>query len=265
LTAHPPADGYFIRLDEHRYRPTDATSGAWNPAEQHISPMNGLIVHAMERFCAERGTDDTALSRISIDILGTLPLEPFDLRIEVVRPGRTIELLEAVVTSGKRPAVRARIWRTIATDTARVAGGEAEPLPGADHPEPLVLSDVWPGGYIDSIEVRPIGTPKPGRAAAWIAPAIPLVADEPASDLARLMGLVDTANGLCVREPIETWLFPNVDLTIHLLRQPAGLQLGLDTTVTFGPTGLGVTASVLHDAAGHFGYAQQSLTIRPRH
>jgi len=34
--------------------------------------------------------------------------------------------------------------------------------------------------------------------------------------------------------------------------------------VVFGPEGHGVTSSVLHDVAGHVGYAQQALTIRPR-
>jgi hypothetical protein len=31
----------------------------------------------------------------------------------------------------------------------------------------------------------------------------------------------------------------------------------------FGPTGRGVTSTVLHDAAGAVGHAQQSLTVRP--
>jgi hypothetical protein len=58
-------------------------------------------------------------------------------------------------------------------------------------------------------------------------------------------------------------MFPNVDLGIHLHRQPAGRWTGLDTTVTFGPTGQGVTSTVLHDVAGPVGHAQQILTVRP--
>jgi hypothetical protein len=49
-----------------------------------------------------------------------------------------------------------------------------------------------------------------------------------------------------------------------VFRQPVGDWLGLDTTVVFGPAGHGVTSSVLHDETGHFGYAQQALTIRQR-
>lgn len=258
------AAAYFVRVDADHYRPTEWTGGAWATTEQHISPMNGLITHAVERFCAERGPDGMAIGRISVDILGVLDMGPFEVAVSVVRPGRTIELLEAVVTSAGRTAVIARIWRAIEQDTAAVAGGEVEPLPGLNESEALDLSEVWPGGYIGSVELRSIGAVKPGRATTWITSHVDLVESEPSSDLARLMGLVDTANGLCVRQRIDEWLFPNVDLTIHLLRQPVGAWLGLDTTVVFGPAGHGVTSSVLHDASGHVGYANQALTIRPR-
>lgn len=255
---------YFVRLDEGRFRPTAWTGGAWTTSEQHISPMNGLIVHAVERFCADRGPDGMEISRISVDILGVLGMDPFEVSVSVVRPGRTIELLEAVVTSAGRAAVSARVWRSIEQDTAAVAGGEVEPLPGLEASEPLDLAEVWPGGYIGSVELRAVGPVKPGRAAAWIRSRVGLVEGEAVSDCARLIGLVDTANGLCVRQRIDEWLFPNVDLTIHLLRRPVGAWLGLDTTVVFGAAGHGVTSSVLHDETGQVGYANQALTIRPR-
>lgn len=264
MSSDPTEPSYFVRLDDDDYRPTPFTGGAWSTTEQHISPMIGLIVHEIERFLARRGPDGLAISRISVDILGVLKLEPFSVDVAVVRPGRTIELLEAVVTSAGRPAVRARIWRAAVTDTTGISGGQADPLPDPERLDPLELTGIWPGGYIDSLDIRLVGTAKPGRATAWAATRAALVAGEPVSDQARLIGLVDTANGLSVRESPDLWLFPNLDLTIHLIRRPEGTWLGLDTTVTFGPTGMGVTSTVLHDTRGHIGYAQQTLTIRPR-
>lgn len=255
---------YFTRLDGSRLLPTELTSGAWSTGEQHISPMNGLIAHEVERFCAERGPDGLAMSRVSVDILGVLTMDPFDIAIGVVRPGRTIELLEAVVTQNGRTAVIARIWRAVAHDTSVVEGGEAEPRPGPEGLKATDLGGIWPGGYIRSVEARPVGEVEPGRAMTWITTRAELVEGEAASDLARIIGLVDTANGLSVRQSPDEWLFPNLDLTIHLLREPTGTWLGLDTTVVFGPTGLGVTSSLLHDTSGHVGYAAATLTIRPR-
>jgi hypothetical protein len=37
----------------------------------------------------------------------------------------------------------------------------------------------------------------------------------------------------------------------------------LDTTVTFGPTGQGLTSTVLYDVDGPVGHALQMLTVRP--
>jgi hypothetical protein len=74
---------------------------------------------------------------------------------------------------------------------------------------------------------------------------------------------VDTANGIAVRRSPREWMFPNVDLTIHLHRQPTGDWVGLDTTVIFGTGGHGLTSTVLHDVLGPVGQASQTLTVRP--
>jgi hypothetical protein len=77
------------------------------------------------------------------------------------------------------------------------------------------------------------------------------------------IALVDTANGIAVRHSPQDWMFPNVDLTVHLHRQPTGSWVGLDTTVIFGPAGHGMTSTVLHDILGPVGQATQTLTLRP--
>ena len=91
---------------------------------------------------------------------------------------------------------------------------------------------------------------------------VPLV-DEPHSHLAAAAGLLDIANGMNVLVSPREVLFPNVDLTAHLFRQPEPGWLGLDTTVSFGPAGHGLTSSVLHDKRGAFGTLAQVLTVRP--
>jgi hypothetical protein len=92
---------------------------------------------------------------------------------------------------------------------------------------------------------------------------IDLINDQPVSDLARFVGLIDTANGIAVRESPKEWMFPNVDLTIHLFRQPHGRWVGLDTTVTFGAGGHGLTSTVLHDIDGPVGRSEQILVVKP--
>jgi len=264
-TSDVSPDGYFERTGERSYRPTPHAGGAWQADEQHFSPLGGLVVHAIERFLADRGRTgaELHLSRISYDILGRIALDDFEIYVETIRPGRTIELVEATVVIAGRSTVRARAWLIAAGDTASVAGGETEALPRPDEAEPWRMSSLWPGGFIASLDTRTVGVPQPGRATAWVSTRTPLVAGETASPLASYVGLVDTANGIAVRQPPGKWMFPNVDLTIHLHRQPRGEWVGLDTSVTFGASGHGLTSTVLHDVHGPIGQAQQILTVRP--
>lgn len=262
--APPASDSFYRRLGPTRYRPTEHAGGAWQPGEQHMGPVSGILVHAIQQFLTEQSTDRRLqLSRLSYEILGMIPADDFDVAVEVVRPGRTIELVEASMVSGGRACVRVRGWLLSQQDTTAVAGGAPDPLPGPDALARWSGTSVWQGGYISAVAVHPLPGRRPGRTRAWLRTEIGLVAGEPASDLARYVALVDTANGIAVRMPPGEWMFPNVDLSIHLYRQPRGTWVGLDTTVVFGNTGVGLTTSTLHDLDGPVGRAEQILTVRP--
>jgi hypothetical protein len=254
---------YFRRIDETRFQPTEHTGGGWDTEELHFSPLAGLIVHAIDGFMATRAEAGLIPSRISYDILGRLANDVCEVRVETIRPGRTIELLEATLSIGGRAVIRARAWMLSEFDTRSVAGGAADPLPDPQALASWPMTSIWPGGYIASLEVRPVVPVEPGRAIAWVSTAHSLVEGEEASALASYVALIDTANGLAARESPESWLYPNVDLTIHLHRRPEGRWVGLDSAAVFGATGQGITSSVLHDIAGPVGTAQQMLTVRP--
>ncbi len=256
---------YFERLDATRYRPTAEAGGAWNDAEIHFSPLGGLIVHAIEGHrAATGGAAGLTLGRVGFDILGFLAAEVCEVRVETIRPGRTIELVEARVVIGGRTAVLARAWYMVASDTSAVAGGEPPRIPVPEARYRRSIAETWPGGYVASLEMRSVEAPRPGRATAWLRTDRRLVAGEEAGPWAGFIALVDTANGVAVRQRPEDWLFPNLDLTIHLYRQPEGEWVGLDTTVIFGAGGHGLTSTALHDASGPVGRAEQTLTLRPR-
>lgn len=254
-------DAYFEQHGEGRYLPTEHASGAWNPGEIHFSPLGGLIVHELERH--RGGSDDKQLARVSFDILGFLSLEECVVEVETIRPGRTIELVEASVTIAGRRAVLARAWYISPTDSSRAAGGAPPALANPTALETKPVMQAWSGGYVASLDVRPIGTPTPGRTTAWLRTGVTLVAGQASAPVATFIMLVDTANGIAVRESPDEWVFPNLDLTIHLYRMPEPSWVGLDTTVTFGPTGLGLTSTALHDIRGAVGRSEQVLTIRP--
>lgn len=253
---------YYTRLDEHRYVPTEHASGAWQPGELHFSPLGGLIVHELDLHRAAAGATGS-LSRVSFDILGFLGMGECEIRVETIRPGRTIELVEAVAAIDGRDVVRARAWYLADYDTSSVEGGAPPPLPSPEALPSTGLDESWPGGFVASLDARVVGEVQPGRATVWVSSPHPIL-DEPVSAHAAFVSLVDAANGVAIRVLPTQWVYPNVDLTIHLYRQPTGRWVGLDTAVTFGPSGQGVTASTLHDVSGAVGFAHQQLTVRPR-
>ena len=97
LNHHVGADGesvpyaYFVRTGPSSFRSTLHSQGAWQPGEQHMSAASALVIHELERAAPT----DKQISRITFDILGVIHSGEFDIEIETVRPGRTIELIEA--------------------------------------------------------------------------------------------------------------------------------------------------------------------------
>jgi hypothetical protein len=253
---------YFERLGAHTFRATEHTGGAWDLEMQHIAPALGLLAHVVEQDRDIRRGPGLVLSRLSFDILGTVPVAEVDAEVDVLRPGRTIELVEARLSNAGRVAVRLRAWLMEPRDTSELAGTGHPRIPGPDETDPWDPTTVWPGGFIRSVEVRR-AEQAPGRAHFWVRTSVPLVPDEDVSRLAAAVGLLDVANGMAVRAAPTAVAFPNVDLTAHLFARPEGEWLGFDTSVSFGADGLGLTASVLHDARGPLGTSAQLLTVRP--
>jgi Thioesterase-like superfamily len=255
-----PLDG----PDGARFLATAATVGPWFADAQHVGPPSALLARALER-CAPR--PGTAISRLTVEVLGPVPAGEIEISAQVERPGRAIELLAAEMRAGGRAVLRARAWRLATGDTAAVTVGAAERPPGPDG-VPARSPDLpgWLPGFIDSVEwrfVRGYFT-EPGPGLAWIRQRVPLVEGEEPSPLQRLAVVADSANGVAAPLDVRKWLFVNTDLTLHLHRAPEGEWMAVQAATTVGPDGLGTAASLLFDQRGQVGRSAQSLVVRPR-
>lgn len=246
------------------YHPTQNAQGAWNEKEQHMAPATGVICAELECF---QPREDMQIGRLSLDILGMIHLSDFTITTRLLRPGRTIELIESTFEANDRICIVARVWRLHVEDTTAVEGLEdrviVQPneLPSWDKMQVL-----WGGGYIRSINKSiKIGDRRAGKGIAWLSNELAMVEGESTSGFVKLMGMVDTMNGLAVRQEEDefNYMFPNLDLQIHLYRIPKGKWLGLDIQQQHGANGVGLTSAVLHDENGSFGHAEQILTVRP--
>jgi hypothetical protein len=253
---------YLPTGDADRFLATDASGGPWDAALQHGGPPSALLARAAERA---PGRWPFTVVRMAVEILGPVPVGEVQVASHVARSGRSVELIEAELSAGGRVAVRARAWRVRRADLELPAALEP-PTEVPPMPERASAGPGWPGGFIDSLELRfAVGSwTEPGAATAWARQLVPLIDGEEPSALERLMVLADCGNGMSNALPIDKWLFINPELTVHLSRYPAGEWLGIEASTTADRHGFGVATSTLYDAHGRVGHGAQSLLIGPR-
>ncbi|NEK59564.1 thioesterase family protein [Geodermatophilus sabuli] len=253
---YEPVDGGF--------RATDLTIGPWDPGLQHAGPPAALLARAAEGASAIPGGQTV---RLAFDILGPVPVGPVQVATRVLRPGQRIELLEATLTAGSdRPLMRLTAWRVRSgTYDGSAATAALVPGPAASRSEvpEFFTTDV---AYHRALDWRFASGSfnAPGPAAAWTRPACTLVDGEPMTPLQHLLVMTDAASGISAVLDWTRATFANVDLTVALVRPPAGEWLGMDAVTTLGPAGAGQCFADLYDATGRIGRSAQSLFVEPR-
>jgi len=241
---------------------TPATAGPWSRSAQHGGPPSGLLTRALEGLVAP----DRFLSRISVDLLGPVPVGPLRVTTSVERPGRSVSLLSATLhdVDAGRPCAVARAW---VLPRASSGPGVLSPLPHSPADGSVGgLPPSWSDGYIDHVEWRWIrgAVLSPGAATVWMRPLVPLLPDEAMSGTAMLMTCVDSASGVSAALDPADWAFLNTEITVHLLREPVGDWVCVDAETTLGPGSAGVATSAVYDELGLVARSAQGLLVTPR-
>lgn len=256
------ADSFFELLGGGRYRSTEHTVGPWDPDAQHGGPPAALLARAIE---AESPSWPATVVRVTVEILSAVPLAELTVRSRMLRPGRSVELVEAELESDGRPVMRAHAWRI------RAAALDLPPLPAVEDGVPAFPAEEvpWPGrrgGYLDAMEWRPVGRvpTEPGPATIWGRMRYPLVPGEEPTGLQRLLIVADSGNGVSSVLPWTDWLFINPELTVHVTAVPEGEWICLDAHTRVDARGFGLAASRLFDRERLVGRGAQSLYIGRR-
>ena len=255
-------DCFFVPLGDDQWRATAHTSGPWDAAFQHGGPPSALLGRAIE---LTEPREQMLVGRVTVEILGPIPVGELTLRSRVVRPGRSVELVEAALTAGGRDVATARGWRVLRTEASAVPSRHAAtpPLPGAG---PSLDKGAWLGGYLEAVEWRFVNGyfGQPGPATAWTRLRHPLVPDETPSPLQRVLAVADSGNGISSELDITGWHFINPELTVHVHREAAGEWICLDAATTITPGGAGLASSVLSDLDGPVAVGAQLLLVSRR-
>jgi len=261
------AEAVFIDRGQSRFEATELARGPWDPNAQHGGASAALLIRAFEQV---PGGDGLSLARVTYELLRPAPLGEVDLQVEVVRPGKRVQLLEGSLrTADGTEILRARALRVQVAVLDGASGTDvAPPPPGPETGEelpPTFTAPASPTFFPGAIEIRFVsGAFGGGPATGWFRLKVPLVAGEEPSPLQRLAAAADFGNGISTVLHWDEHLFINPDLTLYLDREPAGEWICLDARTTIAPGGVGTAESVLYDHRGRVGRAIQALLVAPR-
>ncbi|PVG81159.1 thioesterase [Nocardioides gansuensis] len=254
------------------FESTDRVEGPWGPM-QHGGAIASLLGRALDR-CEQR--PDTRLARITVELLGPVPIADVRVSTRVLRPGRRIQLLGAELEAqmpegGWRRVASGSAWRLATQDTADVNRDAApsRPLPAPETAGLLdyVLPVSWrQGGFGGALDWRVSHQGHaPGEPTLlWADLTCQLVEGEEPTPLERLLAVADTANGVGARLDPHHFLFLNTDLTVHLHQPPAGRWFGVEAETSVGTDGIATSSAVLHSATGPVGRVDQSVLVERR-
>lgn len=258
-------EAFYRQVDEGRFESLPATAGPWSPHAQHAGPPAALLARSMEQHDARGGM---RLADVRMDILGPIPLVPLTVEVEVLRGGRSMELLQATAGSEGTTLAIARSWRIVRApdDFPRLTGrrtGGVEPVPdpdpGADGR--LRMPGAHEDGYLRAVEWRVVegGPGTGGTAVAWGRQRIPLVMGEEPSPWQRTLVLADSGGGITLTVDPRRHTYINCDLHVALDRDPEGEWIRMSSQALASPGHGGTVRTTLADVHGDLGTGLQTM------
>lgn len=263
-TAPVDAQAIFTR-DGDWLAPTPLAGGPWSPDAQHGGAAAGLLARAVES-CTPAGM---RVTRLAIDLLGEVPMQPLRATARVVRPGRRIQLVDAQLENDERTLARATAQLVRAEAVPGVEPWLAEDVPHATSPEATSPAGFPEGlnlpGWVRALDiVRPAAPSREAGGVMWARPRVPLVEGESWTPLQRLAAVSDFASGAGNGLDYARFVSINPDLTLHIEREPVSDWVGVAGKTRLSPDGTGQSHATLHDLKGQLGRALASLYVAPR-
>jgi hypothetical protein len=263
MTAVPTC---FFVSDGNDYLPTRLARGPWGPS------ISGNYVGGMLGRTVEQEVDDVDLqpARLTVDLLRPVALQPLQMHSSVVRDGRRLRLVDAVMTQNDVMVARASalflrrsehgadtVWTSPVTMPAIPAG----PVMLADD-VPMVFHSFGRDPVAGSPGVGDREWRHYGQKFAWMRETKSLVDDEPLSPFARAVMAGDVTSSL-THWGTEGLQFINADYTITLSRLPEGVYIGLAAVTHYGHAGVATGVATLFDESGPIGSGMATALANP--
>ncbi len=259
-------DSFYEWTGDAEFVATELTRGPWDPGSQHAGPPSALLGRAIEGLDS---SDGFQVGRVVFEILRPVPIGPVRVETRVIRPGKKVQLVEASLAGEAGELMRATAWLLRVSELELpegVPGEDAAPQGPGEGWTPEFFPTGQDVGYHTAMEWKAVAGAflEAGPATVWMRMRQALVEEEEPTPLQRALVAADVGNGISAVLDWRSYVFINVDLTVHFERMPVGEWVCVDAVTRPQPTGIGTAESVLSDTTGRIGRAAQSLLIAQR-
>lgn len=256
----------FFVSDGKDYVPTRLTRGPWGPS------ISGNYVGGLLGRAVEQEVDDVDLqpARLTVDLLRPAALQPVRMHSSVVRAGRRLRVVDAVMTQNDVMVARASALflrrsehavDTVWTSPVTMPAVPAEPDVLADD-VPMVLHSFGRDPVAGSPGVGVTEWRHHGQKFVWLRETKLLVDDEPLSPFTRAVMAADVTSSL-THWGTEGLQFINADYTITLSRLPEGVYVGLASVTHYSHAGIATGVATLFDETGPIGSGMATALANP--
>jgi hypothetical protein len=263
VTAEPTS---FFVTDGNGYVPTRLARGPWGAS------ISGNYVGGLLGRSVEQEVDDADLqpARLTVDLLRPVALQPLQMHSSVVRDGRRLRLVDAVMTQNDLIVARASALFLRRSEHAVDTVWTSPLTMPAVPPEPAIVSDDVPMVF-HSFGLDPVaGSPgvglkewrHHGQKFAWMRETKLLVDDEPLSAFTRAVMAGDVTSSL-THWGTKGLQFINADYTVTLSRLPEGVYIGLASVTHYSHAGVATGVATLFDETGPIGSGMATALANP--
>jgi Thioesterase-like superfamily len=252
--------------DGKSYVPTRLARGPWGPS------ISGNYIGGLLGRVVEQEVDDVDLqpARLTVDLLRPVALQPVQVRSSVVRAGRRLRLVDAVMTQNDELVSRASALflrrSEHAVDTVWTSPVAMPAVPAEPDVLPDDVSMVFHSYGRDPVAGSPgVGVDEwrhGGQKFAWTRELKLLVDDEPLSPFTRAVMAADVTSSL-THWGIEGLQFINADYTTTLSRLPEGNYIGLAAVTHYSHAGVATGVATLFDETGPIGSGMATAVANP--
>jgi hypothetical protein len=257
----------FFRRDGDRFVPSRFTEGPWAPETQAGNATAGLLAWAVDQVPT---LAPLRTVRCTFDLLRPTPMLPLEVRTEVVREGKRIQVVDA------------SLWlddvRYAACRALRVREGSAapehldNPITGPLEVPPPPGGPMWSDlgrdtfpGSVDAVDARHVDSTDPRWSTSfWVRVLVPVVENGPASEVARVCSAADFVSNAVSHADRARFAMINADLSVVIFRPPTSDWLAFTVRTGFAADGVGHSVGWIFDEQGHVATAMTVGLVEDR-